>query len=90
MDLFSFFPSPPGKVPVLEKEKLPVVGIGKHLCGAATGVNYICVHCRQLEYQILQSEGTDLPNCPFKLFFPSNPLLANVTIIFCMSVTSVE
>uniref|UniRef100_A0A452IWZ8 tRNA:m(4)X modification enzyme TRM13 n=1 Tax=Gopherus agassizii TaxID=38772 RepID=A0A452IWZ8_9SAUR len=24
------------KVPILEKEKLPVVGIGKHLCGAAT------------------------------------------------------
>uniref|UniRef100_A0A674JY88 tRNA:m(4)X modification enzyme TRM13 n=1 Tax=Terrapene triunguis TaxID=2587831 RepID=A0A674JY88_9SAUR len=28
------------KVPILEKEKLPVVGIGKHLCGVATGMNY--------------------------------------------------
>ncbi|XP_055000996.1 tRNA:m(4)X modification enzyme TRM13 homolog isoform X3 [Sorex araneus] len=26
------------KIPILNKEKLPVVGIGKHLCGAATGV----------------------------------------------------
>uniref|UniRef100_A0A9L0RQ34 tRNA:m(4)X modification enzyme TRM13 n=1 Tax=Equus caballus TaxID=9796 RepID=A0A9L0RQ34_HORSE len=26
------------KIPVLSKEKLPVVGIGKHLCGMATGV----------------------------------------------------
>lgn len=30
------------KVPILEKKKLPVVGIGKHLCGAATGMRYIC------------------------------------------------
>ncbi|NWH28735.1 TRM13 enzyme, partial [Grus americana] len=30
------------KVPILEKKKLPVVGIGKHLCGAATGMNYVC------------------------------------------------
>nr|KAF6398300.1 tRNA methyltransferase 13-like protein [Rousettus aegyptiacus] len=26
------------RIPVLSKEKLPVVGIGKHLCGVATGV----------------------------------------------------
>ncbi|XP_065738703.1 tRNA:m(4)X modification enzyme TRM13 homolog isoform X6 [Phocoena phocoena] len=26
------------KIPLLSKEKLPVVGIGKHLCGVATGV----------------------------------------------------
>ncbi|XP_045059470.2 tRNA:m(4)X modification enzyme TRM13 homolog isoform X3 [Desmodus rotundus] len=26
------------KIPVLSREKLPVVGIGKHLCGVATGV----------------------------------------------------
>uniref|UniRef100_A0A8C5UEA7 tRNA:m(4)X modification enzyme TRM13 n=1 Tax=Malurus cyaneus samueli TaxID=2593467 RepID=A0A8C5UEA7_9PASS len=36
------------KVPVLEKKKLPVVGIGKHLCGAATGMNYRFVICRNL------------------------------------------
>lgn len=38
------------KVPILEKKKLPVVGIGKHLCGAATGMNYVCVNCRKLGY----------------------------------------
>lgn len=27
-----------GNVPLLAREKLPVVGIGKHLCGAATGM----------------------------------------------------
>lgn len=26
------------KIPVLREGKLPVVGIGKHLCGVATGV----------------------------------------------------
>ncbi|XP_057585110.1 tRNA:m(4)X modification enzyme TRM13 homolog isoform X2 [Hippopotamus amphibius kiboko] len=26
------------KIPLLSKEKLPVIGIGKHLCGVATGV----------------------------------------------------
>lgn len=41
---FLWFFSHVEKVPVLEKKKLPVVGIGKHLCGAATGINYICVN----------------------------------------------
>ncbi|XP_053929088.1 tRNA:m(4)X modification enzyme TRM13 homolog isoform X2 [Cuculus canorus] len=31
------------KVPVLEKKKLPVVGIGKHLCGAATDLALRCL-----------------------------------------------
>ncbi|XP_038269268.1 tRNA:m(4)X modification enzyme TRM13 homolog isoform X2 [Dermochelys coriacea] len=31
------------KVPILEKEKLPVVGIGKHLCGAATDLALRCL-----------------------------------------------
>lgn len=31
------FPFISGKIPLLSKEKLPVVGIGKHLCGVATG-----------------------------------------------------
>ncbi|NWR91130.1 TRM13 enzyme, partial [Furnarius figulus] len=31
------------KVPVLEKTKLPVVGIGKHLCGAATDLALRCL-----------------------------------------------
>lgn len=32
--LFSYISD---KIPLLSKEKLPVVGIGKHLCGVATG-----------------------------------------------------
>lgn len=28
-----------GKVPLLCEKKLPLVGVGKHLCGAATGEN---------------------------------------------------
>ncbi|KAM7161752.1 tRNA:m(4)X modification enzyme TRM13 homolog isoform 4-T4 [Macrochelys suwanniensis] len=31
------------KVPILEREKLPVVGIGKHLCGAATDLALRCL-----------------------------------------------
>ncbi|XP_071421845.1 tRNA:m(4)X modification enzyme TRM13 homolog [Pithys albifrons albifrons] len=31
------------KVPILEKTKLPVVGIGKHLCGAATDLALRCL-----------------------------------------------
>ncbi|KAM6397574.1 tRNA:m(4)X modification enzyme TRM13 homolog isoform 2-T2 [Pluvialis apricaria] len=31
------------KVPILEKKKLPVVGIGKHLCGAATDLALRCL-----------------------------------------------
>lgn len=31
------------KVPILEKKKLPVVGIGKHLCGAATDLALTCL-----------------------------------------------
>ncbi|CAM4592508.1 unnamed protein product [Lepidochelys olivacea] len=31
------------KVPILKKEKLPVVGIGKHLCGAATDLALRCL-----------------------------------------------
>ncbi|NXL05519.1 TRM13 enzyme, partial [Mesembrinibis cayennensis] len=31
------------KVPILEKKKLPVVGIGKHLCGAATDLTLRCL-----------------------------------------------
>ncbi|NXA07811.1 TRM13 enzyme, partial [Sapayoa aenigma] len=31
------------KVPILEKNKLPVVGIGKHLCGAATDLALRCL-----------------------------------------------
>uniref|UniRef100_A0A674K0L9 tRNA:m(4)X modification enzyme TRM13 n=1 Tax=Terrapene triunguis TaxID=2587831 RepID=A0A674K0L9_9SAUR len=31
------------KVPILEKEKLPVVGIGKHLCGVATDLALRCL-----------------------------------------------
>ncbi|XP_053893065.1 tRNA:m(4)X modification enzyme TRM13 homolog isoform X3 [Malaclemys terrapin pileata] len=31
------------KVPILEKEKFPVVGIGKHLCGAATDLALRCL-----------------------------------------------
>ncbi|NXW03986.1 TRM13 enzyme, partial [Fregetta grallaria] len=31
------------KVPILEKKKLPVVGIGKHLCGAATDFALRCL-----------------------------------------------
>ncbi|KFV91424.1 tRNA:m(4)X modification enzyme TRM13, partial [Eurypyga helias] len=31
------------KVPVLEEKKLPVVGIGKHLCGAATDLALRCL-----------------------------------------------
>lgn len=42
--LVGFF-LPPDKVPILEKKRLPVVGIGKHLCGAATGMNYRSVIC---------------------------------------------
>ncbi|XP_078074348.1 tRNA:m(4)X modification enzyme TRM13 homolog isoform X1 [Mustelus asterias] len=32
-----------GKVPLLVKERLPVVGIGKHLCGAATDLALRCI-----------------------------------------------
>lgn len=38
---FLFLFHTPEKVPILEKKKLPVVGIGKHLCGAATGMSYV-------------------------------------------------
>ncbi|OXB66169.1 hypothetical protein ASZ78_012968 [Callipepla squamata] len=31
------------KVPILEKKRLPVVGIGKHLCGAATDLALRCL-----------------------------------------------
>ncbi|NXA48991.1 TRM13 enzyme, partial [Nothocercus julius] len=31
------------KVPILEKKKIPVVGIGKHLCGAATDLALRCL-----------------------------------------------
>ncbi|NXI61778.1 TRM13 enzyme, partial [Anseranas semipalmata] len=31
------------KVPILEKKKLPVVGMGKHLCGAATDLALRCL-----------------------------------------------
>ncbi|XP_056211320.1 tRNA:m(4)X modification enzyme TRM13 homolog isoform X1 [Falco biarmicus] len=31
------------KVPILEKKKLPLVGIGKHLCGAATDLALRCL-----------------------------------------------
>ncbi|KFQ17321.1 tRNA:m(4)X modification enzyme TRM13, partial [Merops nubicus] len=31
------------RVPILEKKKLPVVGIGKHLCGAATDLALRCL-----------------------------------------------
>ncbi|XP_075792727.1 tRNA:m(4)X modification enzyme TRM13 homolog isoform X2 [Pelodiscus sinensis] len=31
------------KIPILEKEKLPVVGIGKHLCGVATDLALRCL-----------------------------------------------
>lgn len=41
---------PPDKVPILEKKKLPVVGIGKHLCGAATGMNSLCANGKKLGY----------------------------------------
>lgn len=47
--LVVFFP-PPDKVPILEKKKIPVVGIGKHLCGAATGMDYRCVNYRKSGY----------------------------------------
>lgn len=45
--LLCFF-FPPDKVPILEKKKLPVVGIGKHLCGAATGMSSLCVNYTKL------------------------------------------
>ncbi|XP_067893666.1 tRNA:m(4)X modification enzyme TRM13 homolog isoform X2 [Heterodontus francisci] len=32
-----------GKVPLLVRERLPVVGIGKHLCGAATDLALRCI-----------------------------------------------
>lgn len=31
----------PGKVPVLQRGQLPLVGVGKHLCGAATGESWV-------------------------------------------------
>ncbi|XP_049621805.1 tRNA:m(4)X modification enzyme TRM13 homolog [Suncus etruscus] len=31
------------KIPILNKEKLPVVGIGKHLCGVATDLSLRCL-----------------------------------------------
>lgn len=34
-NISSFFLS--GKVPLLREKELPVIGVGKHLCGAATG-----------------------------------------------------
>ncbi|NXE89384.1 TRM13 enzyme, partial [Menura novaehollandiae] len=48
------------KVPTLEKKKLPVVGIGKHLCGAATDLALRCL----VESYITCCDGEDEEPAP--------------------------
>ncbi|XP_041063604.1 tRNA:m(4)X modification enzyme TRM13 homolog isoform X3 [Carcharodon carcharias] len=43
-----------GKVPLLVRERLPVVGIGKHLCGAATDLALRCI----MESYVTDQEDT--------------------------------
>ncbi|XP_055000994.1 tRNA:m(4)X modification enzyme TRM13 homolog isoform X2 [Sorex araneus] len=46
------------KIPILNKEKLPVVGIGKHLCGAATD---LALRCLVETYAASYEEGNEEP-----------------------------
>ncbi|NXY00368.1 TRM13 enzyme, partial [Centropus bengalensis] len=46
------------KVPILEKKKLPVVGIGKHLCGAATD---LALRCLVESYTACSDGGNEEP-----------------------------
>uniref|UniRef100_A0A3Q0RER2 tRNA:m(4)X modification enzyme TRM13 n=1 Tax=Amphilophus citrinellus TaxID=61819 RepID=A0A3Q0RER2_AMPCI len=53
------------KVPLLQEKKLPLVGVGKHLCGAATDLALRC---------LLETPGlTEEDEPPHKCFRPSEP-----------------
>ncbi|XP_036309201.1 tRNA:m(4)X modification enzyme TRM13 homolog isoform X2 [Pipistrellus kuhlii] len=47
------------RIPVLSREKLPVVGIGKHLCGAATD---LALRCLVETYGASREEGREEPS----------------------------
>ncbi|XP_015418879.1 PREDICTED: tRNA:m(4)X modification enzyme TRM13 homolog isoform X2 [Myotis davidii] len=47
------------RIPVLSRERLPVVGIGKHLCGAATD---LALRCLVETYGARREEGNEEPS----------------------------
>ncbi|XP_054568119.1 tRNA:m(4)X modification enzyme TRM13 homolog isoform X2 [Eptesicus fuscus] len=47
------------RIPVLSRERLPVVGIGKHLCGAATD---LALRCLVETYGASREEGSEEPS----------------------------
>ncbi|XP_023601948.1 tRNA:m(4)X modification enzyme TRM13 homolog isoform X8 [Myotis lucifugus] len=51
--------TPVFEIPVLSRERLPVVGIGKHLCGAATD---LALRCLVETYGARREEGNEEPS----------------------------